>query len=245
MLNKKYVILLTVWFLILLILETFFKRRSTFENSLKRILINFSFFTIGSVLVKFSIGALFISLLTSKTQTNLMPIWLQFLLLDLVIYIWHKMNHRFKILWRFHRVHHCDDELDTSTALRFHFGELILSAIFRLPILYFLPINLSTVLVFDLFVTTSALFHHSNINIPFSLEKWLNLVIVTPRMHEYHHSIVPSEHHSNFSAILSVWDRIFKTNCKIVDKNTITIGLTDQNKLYSSKLFFGLKLPFV
>ncbi len=131
------------------------------------------------------------------------------MLLDLWIYWWHRVNHIVPIFWRFHEVHHLDEMLDTTSALRFHFGEVVLSSLVRALVIFVLAVPLSSVIVFETVVLISALFHHSNIKLPAGLERALSWIIVTPSIHWVHHHARRSDTDSNYSTVLSLWDRLF------------------------------------
>jgi sterol desaturase/sphingolipid hydroxylase (fatty acid hydroxylase superfamily) len=133
------------------------------------------------------------------------------LLLDLWIYWWHRANHRLPFLWRFHEVHHLDETLDTTSALRFHFGEVILSSLVRAALIYVLAMPLTSVVVFETVVLVSALFHHSNLRMPVWFEKPLSAIIVTPGIHWVHHHAKRADTDSNYSTILSFWDLLFRS----------------------------------
>jgi sterol desaturase/sphingolipid hydroxylase (fatty acid hydroxylase superfamily) len=134
---------------------------------------------------------------------------LDLLLLDCWIYWWHRANHRWPLLWRFHEVHHLDQFLDASSALRFHFGEVLLSSLVRAGIILLLGVPLLNVVVFETLLALSAMFHHSNVKLPPKLERALSFVIVTPSIHWVHHHAIRSDTDSNYSSLLSVWDRLF------------------------------------
>jgi sterol desaturase/sphingolipid hydroxylase (fatty acid hydroxylase superfamily) len=134
---------------------------------------------------------------------------LDLLILDMWIYWWHRVNHVVPFLWRFHEVHHLDEMLDTTSALRFHFGEVVFSSAVRALLIFVLAVPLSSVLVFEVLVLVAALFHHSNLRLPPAFEKVLSLVIVTPAIHWVHHHAVRADTDSNYSTMLSVWDRLF------------------------------------
>ncbi|WOI52074.1 sterol desaturase family protein [Parvularcula sp. LCG005] len=138
-------------------------------------------------------------------------IGLDLLILDLWIYWWHRANHRIPFLWRFHEVHHLDEFLDVTSSARFHFGELFLSAIVRGAVIIALDISLSSVLIFSVLVTLNAAFHHCNVRLPERLERLLRRVIVTPSHHWVHHHNVRRDTDSNYSTILTMWDRLFGT----------------------------------
>src|SRR5213075_361670 len=108
---------------------------------------------------------------------------LGFLLLDLSFYYWHRANHGFPFLWRFHNVHHIDPDLDVSTAFRFHFVEVALSAGFRAVQIIVIGPSLAAYLVYEIVFQIGTLFHHSNLRLPLALERGLNRIVVTPRMH--------------------------------------------------------------
>jgi sterol desaturase/sphingolipid hydroxylase (fatty acid hydroxylase superfamily) len=131
------------------------------------------------------------------------------LLLDLWIYGWHRANHEWPLLWRFHEVHHRDAFLDASSGVRFHPGEVMLSALARAPLIIALDVPLASVLAYDAFVTFAALFHHSNVRIPPRMEAAMRHVIVTPSHHWVHHHAVRADTDSNYGTVLTAWDRLF------------------------------------
>ncbi len=131
------------------------------------------------------------------------------LILDFWIYWWHRANHELPILWRFHQVHHLDELLDTTSAVRFHFGEVVLSALVRAVVIIAFDIPLAAVIVFEALVLTSAIFHHSDARIPGWLERPLARVIITPSIHWVHHHAIRADTDSNYGTIFSFWDRLF------------------------------------
>ncbi|MDE2142672.1 MAG: sterol desaturase family protein [Elusimicrobia bacterium] len=166
------------------------------------------------------------------------------LTLDYTLYLWHRLNHGPAFLWRFHNVHHADLDMDVSTASRFHFGELILSSGFRAGQVALLGIDPVTLILFETLITSAAQFHHANVRLPIRLERALNLLFVTPRMHGIHHSLVQGETDSNYSTIFSIWDRLHGTNRLGVPQGDIVIGVPgyrDEREL----TFWGcVLLPF-
>jgi sterol desaturase/sphingolipid hydroxylase (fatty acid hydroxylase superfamily) len=147
------------------------------------------------------------------------------LILDLWIYLWHRINHLLPILWRFHQVHHLDETLDTSSGLRFHVGEVILSSIVRAGVIFALGIPLQTVIIFETMIAVAALFHHSNLSLPAMIERPLSKLIVTPSIHWIHHHAVRSDTDSNYSTVLSIWDLIFRTRSKTQRTPELPIGV--------------------
>jgi sterol desaturase/sphingolipid hydroxylase (fatty acid hydroxylase superfamily) len=134
---------------------------------------------------------------------------LDLLILDLWTYAWHRANHEWPLLWRFHRVHHLDRFLDTTSAVRFHPGEVLVSALARAPLIVLADISLLSLLLFDALALLSALFHHSNVRLPRRLERALRLFVVTPSHHWVHHHNVREDTNSNYATLLTVWDRVF------------------------------------
>lgn len=146
-------------------------------------------------------------------------------LLDYTLWIWHWANHRVPFLWRFHLVHHVDRDLDASTALRFHFGELALSVPVRAAQIALIGAEPLAVAVWQAALFVSILFHHSNLRLPYRFESILVRFIVTPRMHGIHHSQREEETDSNWSSLLTVWDFLHRTFRFDVPQETIAIGV--------------------
>lgn len=146
-------------------------------------------------------------------------------LLDYTLWIWHWANHRVPLLWRFHLAHHVDLDLDASTALRFHFGELALSIPVRAAQIALIGADPFAVAVWQAILFASILFHHSNIRLPRRVERVLVRFIVTPRMHGIHHSTVRDQTDSNWSSLLSVWDFLHRTFRLDVPDESVTIGV--------------------
>lgn len=151
---------------------------------------------------------------------------LGFLLLDYTLFLWHWLNHLSRVLWRFHAVHHIDLDMDASTGLRFHFGELVLSVGLRAAQIVLLGVDRDTTQVWSRVLFASVLFHHSNLALAPGAERLLSAVVVTPRMHGIHHSTRPDETNTNYSSLLSIWDRAHGLFRLDVPQETITIGVT-------------------
>jgi sterol desaturase/sphingolipid hydroxylase (fatty acid hydroxylase superfamily) len=165
-------------------------------------------------------------------------------LLDYTLYLWHWLNHRVPALWRFHAVHHLDLDLDSTTGVRFHFGELALSAGFRAAQIVLLGIDGVTLRVFQQMLLLSVIFHHSNLELPAGVERGLLPLIVTPRMHGVHHSTRVAETNTNFSSLLSWWDRLHRTLRLDVPQSAITIGVAGFLDPLDVTLERSLALPF-
>jgi sterol desaturase/sphingolipid hydroxylase (fatty acid hydroxylase superfamily) len=151
-------------------------------------------------------------------------------LLDFFIYWWHRWNHEIPFLWRFHEIHHLDRTLDTTTALRFHFGEVTLSALARAAAIVVLALPLSSVLVFETAVLMAAIFHHSNLRLPAAFERALARLIITPSLHWVHHHARRSDTDSNYATVLSVWDRLFATRSPTARRLDMPIGVEGQSE---------------
>jgi sterol desaturase/sphingolipid hydroxylase (fatty acid hydroxylase superfamily) len=147
------------------------------------------------------------------------------LLLDVLIYWWHRANHVVPLLWRFHAVHHLDRFLDTTSAVRFHVGEVLLSALARAGVIMLLAIPLSSVLAFEALVLMAAIFHHSNLHLPPALERTLSSLVVTPSIHWVHHHRLRVDTDSNYSTILSLWDWLFASRSPHARSLEMAIGV--------------------
>jgi sterol desaturase/sphingolipid hydroxylase (fatty acid hydroxylase superfamily) len=159
--------------------------------------------------------------------------------LDYTLYIWHVLTHKAPFLARFHRVHHADLDMDASTALRFHFGEMILSVPWRAAQVLAIgaaPLSLS---LWQTLTTMAILFQHSNLRLPFGVERWLSRLVVTPRMHGIHHSIIMEETDANWSTIFSFPDFLHRAIRLNVPQEKLVIGipvLRGENELTLGKL---------
>lgn len=136
---------------------------------------------------------------------------LSVLILDLVIYAQHWAFHRHHLLWRLHRMHHTDLDIDLTSALRFHPLEILCSLGIKMAVVALLGPPAMGVLIFEILLNGMAMFNHGNVRIPVAADGMLRSVVVTPDMHRVHHSIVPQERNRNFGFNLSWWDRLFGT----------------------------------
>jgi sterol desaturase/sphingolipid hydroxylase (fatty acid hydroxylase superfamily) len=169
---------------------------------------------------------------------------LAFLLIDLWQYLWHRLNHRVRFLWRFHAVHHADPDLDASTALRFHTLEIAFSSTVRLAVLPLLGVTIGQLLVYETILLPVILLHHSNVRLPAALDAALRLLIVTPRMHWVHHSDFRPETDSNYASVFSGWDRLLGTFRLRDDPRTLRLGLRGVRAEEERGLWGMLLMPF-
>ncbi len=169
------------------------------------------------------------------------------LILDFIIYLQHVMFHAVPTLWRLHMVHHADLDFDVTTGTRFHPIEILISMIIKAGIIVALGPPVLAALIFEILLNGTAMFNHSNIDIPGSWDRFLRLFIVTPDMHRVHHSVFPNETNSNFGFNLSWWDKLLGTYRvqPRLGHEGMSIGLNqfrDQSRLSLPRL---IMLPFI
>lgn len=165
-------------------------------------------------------------------------------LLDAWLYVWHRLNHRVPLLWRFHRVHHADDEMDVTTATRFHLGEHLGAATLRLGVIALLGVTMGEILLYETLVVAVTMFHHANISLGM-LDRPLRWLIVTPRMHQVHHSRQHQEMNSNYSTFFSCWDRIARTYRMRAGSEPVELGLDEFHDARWQTVKGMLQTPFV
>lgn len=161
-----------------------------------------------------------------------LPYWAKFVLaavaMDMAIYLQHVMFHALPILWRLHRVHHADLDFDVTTGARFHPIEMIMSMFLKIAVVALLGVPVAVVVAFEVLLNATAMFNHSNVRLPFALDRVLRWVVVTPDMHRIHHSVEIDEANANFGFNLPWWDRLFGTYRAQPRKTheAMTIGIT-------------------
>ena len=235
---------LACMFLVLLLLQWRFPLRRQHFSVVHRLVRNFVLSLPGFAIVRFAMLPIPIAVAIWAEHRRIgllnwlsLPGWAAgiatFLLMDYAYWWWHWANHMVPLFWRFHNVHHTDLDLDVTTAARFHFGEMFFSIGFlSLAVMFFITLEAAT------------LFHHSNWRLPIQVERILNLIMVTPRMHGIHHSIVQRETNSNWGTIFCWWDKLHRTLRRDVSQDAITIGVAayrEEHELTVGKL---LALPF-
>lgn len=210
----------------------------------RRLLVNFGLW--GLVLV---ISPLIVLPLTAFAAER--PLWqrpemlagwpglvLDLLLLDCWVYWLHRAYHRFPLMWRLHAPHHLDEHLDTTSALRFHAGEVVLSALLRMVLIVALAIPFTHVVFYETALLAAAIFHHSNLRLPPFLETALSRIVVTPSIHWVHHHAEWRDTNSNFAGVFSLWDRLFGTRSVSERKPDMKIGVKDYEDRPFLRLLF-------
>lgn len=176
------------------------------------------------------------------------PLWLEtalaFVLFDAWMYCWHRANHEIKFLWRFHRAHHTDTEMDASTAVRFHPVEIVFSSLLRLLIIPLIGLSLGQLALYESLLLPVILIQHANFRMPFELDTALRVVFVTPWMHWVHHSELQPETDSNYSSLFSWCDRIGGTFRLRSDPGAINYGLAEFRESRWLSLWGFLRTPF-
>ncbi len=153
--------------------------------------------------------------LFNNTFLSEWPFWIKVIigvvLLDFTIWLQHVLFHAVPALWRLHRMHHTDLDIDITTGLRFHPLEIVLSMAIKAGVILMLGVPVAAVLIFEVLLNTTSMFNHGNVNLPRRLDKWLRWIIVTPDMHRVHHSWRSDETDSNFGFNVPWWDRLLGT----------------------------------
>jgi sterol desaturase/sphingolipid hydroxylase (fatty acid hydroxylase superfamily) len=219
---------------------------------------NFSLLLADALLVRlcFPLAATGIALYAERHSIGLfylfnipaLPAWiLGLLILDCVIYWQHRLLHRIPLLWRLHKIHHTDLDLDFSTGVRFHPLEILLSMLLKTGVILALGIPATAVLVFEILLNSFSLYTHSNIALPAGLERMLRRLFVTPDMHRIHHSLDRAETDSNFSFNLSLWDRLFGSYraTPALEPRTMPLGLEQYRNPAELGFTKLLKIPFI
>jgi sterol desaturase/sphingolipid hydroxylase (fatty acid hydroxylase superfamily) len=166
--------------------------------------------------------------------------------LDLAIYLQHVLFHAVPALWRLHRMHHADLEIDVTTGARFHPIEILLSMGIKLGVVAALGAPGVAVLAFELLLNATSMFNHSNVRMSLRIDRLLRWIVVTPDMHRVHHSIVVRETNSNFGFNLPWWDRLFGTyrNQPAAGHEAMTIGIEQFREPGEQRLDRMLTQPF-
>jgi len=248
-------VIIVVVFLAQLIIETRFSLRQGKRSKIERFLINVGVSALALATGAYVVAPVALRLASWNSESPFgllrflsLPFTTEFiigfLLMDLTFYYWHWANHSIAFFWRFHNVHHVDPDLDVSTSFRFHFGEVLYSLGLKAFQIYLIGIPMVTYLVYELIFQCATMFHHSNVRLPITVERYLNKIIVTPRMHGIHHSIVKDETNSNYSVIFRWWDMMHGTLRLNVKQSDVVIGVPAYLDPADNKFVNLLILPF-
>lgn len=238
------VLVICLAFVAFFILERLRPKSQGVEVPLKRLVKNLLFWPLNIIL---SLGMILpISFAAAQLNIWVRPEWMSglaglavdIIILDLFIFWWHRAVHKIPFLWCFHEVHHMDEHLDTTSAIRFHFGEIFFSTFARAILIITLAIPFSSIVVFEALVLVFVLFHHSNLALPATFEKYVSKIIITPSLHWVHHHAIRSDTDSNYGTILSIWDRIFKTKSTTKRFDGMPIGVEGLKDKTFLKLIF-------
>ncbi|QJB57966.1 sterol desaturase family protein [Pseudodesulfovibrio sp. zrk46] len=238
-------------------LETLWPRRVLDAPKLQRWFTNLSMVGIASVLTRILLPIMPAGLAVYCSNHNLglfqiieLPALFTFILsvlfLDLIIYWQHVAFHSLPLLWRLHRMHHADLNIDASTGIRFHPIEILLSMFLKLLAVLTLGPPAAAVITFEILLNGCALFNHANVRLPLHVDRWLRLLMVTPDMHRVHHSTDAGEFNTNYGFNFPWWDRIFHTYKAQPDlgHEGMQIGLKIYREPRYSRLLEMLTMPF-
>ncbi|MBF4489287.1 sterol desaturase family protein [Psychrobacter sp. N25K4-3-2] len=244
--------------MIMMLIEWRMPARKAPIKSNKRWLANFGLVLASSIVARLAVPigltavALYnqqhgIGLFNMLDLSILVSIVLSLLVLDIIIYWQHRLFHRVPILWRLHKVHHADAHVDTSTGLRFHPIEIVLSILVKLFVVSALGVPAVAILIFEIALNGLAMFNHANIRLPPAIEKPARLILMTQILHRIHHSQRVSETNSNYGFSVIWWDKIFgsyKSDAQKPD-NELDIGLKEYPSPKQNASLWGLlAMPF-
>jgi len=240
---------------LLLLAEALWPFRRAVESRWRRYLINLFIAGSNALLLNLVLGGLIVAcyhqfelsragVLFRLGVDGWWNVMLTIICLDGVTYLWHRAYHGIPLMWRMHRVHHSDRDLDVTTSGRFHLTEMVLSAIFRLGVIALLGASVASVVIFEIVFGLLNQLEHSNLRIPEPCETWCRAIIVTPDMHRIHHSQEKAHTNSNYSTIFSWWDRLFGTYQFGVEQRALRIGLPEHQRPEAVTFSGVLAMPF-
>ncbi len=239
-----------------LLLEIIAPYREGSVSKLKRWLNNIGLGIVNTVVLQLLFAAITVQVAAqgNAQQFGLIhffdaPRWLKIIgtivVMDLLVYFWHVLLHRLPLLWRVHRVHHTDLDVDVSTAMRRHVFEIVLSALVRMAGAYFVGAEPVGILIFEIVYLLSDQFRHTCLKLPWELERSLWLLLVPPTMHRIHHSVDIEERLTNFGRFLSIWDRVFGTMRTGVYQERIWYGVDGHIHEKKLDIHHLMKMPFL
>lgn len=216
---------------------------------------NLLLMALGAILLRFAFPALAVgtAIWAQTAKTGLFhrldtPFWLAFaaslIVLDLAVYGQHVAMHKLRLLWRLHRVHHADLDVDATTGVRFHPGEAAVSMAWKMALVVALGVAPAAVIAFEIILNATSVFNHSNLRLGPATERLLRLLLVTPDMHRIHHSQARDETDSNYGFNFALWDRLFGTYRKDARVPAFPLGLPGAEGVGSAIPWVALWLPF-
>ena len=237
--------------------EVLYRRRQLRDDKIPRWIGNLSLFFVGffMIWVVFPAGLAGLAfkldirnwgLLSFLSNQRAVRFIATLLVLDLSIYWLHRLFHQMDFIWRFHRIHHADRDVDVSTSTRFHPVEILFLVTGLVLVVSVLGASTSGTIVFEILLGSALIFTHSNLALPDVADTLLRFVFVTPDMHRIHHSVLEKEMHSNFGFIFSFWDRIFGT---YIDEpkemhESMPVGLAEERESPTASFRWSLLAPF-
>ena len=244
-------------FVVMAIIEHLAPRRKLHVNKQKRWFTNFGLVIVDTITLRLIMPFAAIAVASISVEKGWgifaftpLPVWLEIIfaiiLLDLLIYAQHVASHKIPLLWRVHKVHHVDRDLDVTSGFRFHPIEIILSMLFKFLCIIALGAPVIAIFLFEVILNASAMFNHSNIKLAISVDSKLRNVIMTPDAHRVHHSAIQQETDTNYGFFLSCWDKLFNTYHAQpkLGHDKMTIGLGEHQTEQPSSLLWCLALPF-
>ncbi len=224
--------LLILILLVLYILECLFPYYDTFKHKTRHAARNIGIIAFNAIVTNLALMPLII--LATSGSWGLFARWqfdwrvelvLTVLLIDILTYGMHVLFHITPFLWRFHRMHHSDTEMDATSGARFHIGEHTISVCVRCGLYVVCAMKLEYIIVYETVFLANVFFHHANLSIGTRVDRLYRILLTSPDMHKVHHSNIRSEHDSNYTSLLSVWDRIFGTYQFAENPKNITYGI--------------------
>ncbi|HIJ44460.1 MAG: sterol desaturase family protein [Rhodospirillales bacterium] len=207
---------------LMMFLELIAPKRALSQSRAVRWYANLGIVALNTAVLRllFPVAAVGLAMLAADRDWGLfnnlsVPYWLavaaSVAILDFAIYLQHVMVHAVPLLWRLHRMHHADLDIDVTTGARFHPVEIVLSMVIKMAVVAVLGPPAVAVMIFEVLLNATAMFNHANFGLPLGFDRWLRLLVVTPDMHRVHHSLLAHETNSNFGFNLPWWDRLLGT----------------------------------
>ncbi|MDQ7073175.1 MAG: sterol desaturase family protein [Gammaproteobacteria bacterium] len=243
--------------LVMIIWELIVPRRHMRESRWQRWTANFALSVLSMIIMRFTIAsaAVWVASMAVDNHWGLLNVvnlpyavefFVSIVLLDLAIYWQHRASHQWSWLWRLHKVHHTDLDFDVTTAIRFHPIEIFLSMCYKVICILMIGSDPVSVIVFEIILSSCALFNHSNIKLPLAIDRVVRLFLVTPDMHRVHHSVNKFETNSNYCFSISIWDRLFNSYVAQPQQGHLNmkIGLAEYQHIEDVSIPRLLLMPF-